>query len=174
MTGIVDFLAKNAPDQEGHRRFVFVKTKDGHVVADAGLCGHASKYGKWVKGHLATMERKQKLMIGEPEEFREKLFQEVRSRTTGSWRRNLSWSRKRVMKERKRTGPEEWRVSDDAGGAVTWKAASGAQALEQESVFLTGETIVSNAVWKDMIRQKISRGRLSAGFWLDGFIHRMW
>ena len=34
MTGVVDVLAKNACDQEGHRSFVFVKTKEGHLVAD--------------------------------------------------------------------------------------------------------------------------------------------
>ena len=31
------------------------------------------------------------------------------------------------MKERRRTKADEWRVSDAAGGGVTWKAASGAQ-----------------------------------------------
>ena len=33
VTGIVDVLAKNACDQVRRRRFVFVKTKEGHLVA---------------------------------------------------------------------------------------------------------------------------------------------
>ena len=36
-----------------------------------------------------------------------------------------------IMKER-RTKAEEWMVSDAAGGAVTWKAASGAQSSQAD------------------------------------------
>ena len=32
-TGIVDVLAKNTCDQEGHRRFVFVNTEERNLVA---------------------------------------------------------------------------------------------------------------------------------------------
>ena len=32
--GIVDFLAKNACGEEGHRRLVFVKSKEGYLVVD--------------------------------------------------------------------------------------------------------------------------------------------
>ena len=34
VTGVVDVLAKNACDREEHRGFVFVKSKEGHLVAD--------------------------------------------------------------------------------------------------------------------------------------------
>ena len=34
VTGIVEVQAKNACHQEGHRRFVFVKTSEGNMVAD--------------------------------------------------------------------------------------------------------------------------------------------
>ena len=37
-----------------------------------------------------------------------------------------------------------------------------------------GETEVSNAVWKDVMRQKTSRGRLRAAFGSDGVLPKMW
>ena len=39
MTGIVGVLAKNACDREGHRRFAFITTKEGHSVV--GVRQHA-------------------------------------------------------------------------------------------------------------------------------------
>ena len=36
----------------------------------------------------------------------------------------------------------------------------------------SGESKVTNAVWKEMIRQKTSRGRLRAAFGSDGFLHK--
>ena len=37
-----------------------------------------------------------------------------------------------------------------------------------------GETKVSNAVWKDVIRQKTSRGKLRAAFGSDGVLPKLW
>ena len=76
LTGIVEVLAKNACDREWHRRFVFVKTKEGHLVADVEQ--HAIMRDRMdldyqelqeivecmnmqQKRLLTTMERKQKL-----------------------------------------------------------------------------------------------------------------
>ena len=37
-------------------------------------------------------------------------------------------------------------------------------------LIVEGESKVSNAAWKDMVRQKTSRGRLRAAFGSDGFL----
>ena len=47
------------------------------------------------------------------------------------------------LKNMRRTRAEEWRMSEAARSDVTWKAASSAQAPEQESVLLTGLGLTS-------------------------------
>ena len=85
VTGIVNVLGKFACNQEGHRRFLFVKRMEGNLVADVRQ-RHETDYKKlqeiiehrnMKQGELlATMERMQKMMSGALEEIREKLFQE--------------------------------------------------------------------------------------------------
>ena len=147
MTGIVDVLAKNASDREKQRRFVFVKTKRGHLVANvrqyaiirARMQTDYRKLQEIVecmnmgqKELLTTMARKEKLMSGALEKIREKHqegFFVLEDRISAE---ELQLFEKReeleeIMKERRRTKVENWRVSDAARSGVVWKAASGAQ-----------------------------------------------
>ena len=77
VTGIVDVLAKTAGGQERHRRFVFVRTKEGKLVTSIGqdaIMRPIGLPGASIIEHmnttqvepLATMERTQQLMSGAP------------------------------------------------------------------------------------------------------------
>ena len=95
VTGIVNVLAKNACNQEGHRRFAFVKRKEGHMVAwrktGNGLQGaprdHRAPEHE-AQGAVGQLGAKAKI------EFGSNSSRKPWSWTTGFRRRKLSCSRK--------------------------------------------------------------------------------
>ena len=96
-------------------------------------------------------------MSGAPEELRKKLLQEVMVQEDRISVEELELFEKMVeteeiMKERRKTTAEEWRVSDAAGGGVTCKAASGAQGSRAGVAGLSDESRVDvnrEGSWED-------------------------
>ena len=92
VAGIITVLAENACDGGGYRKFVFIKRSEGIVVAVAGRYAalqenqesnnrelhEAIAHMKTKQSRLlATVEQKQHLMSGAPEEIRRKVIQNV-------------------------------------------------------------------------------------------------
>ena len=100
-------------------------------------------------------------MSGAPEEFRKKLLQEVMVQEDRISVEELELFEKMVeteeiVKERRKTTAEEWRVSDCPGGGVTCKAASGAQG-SRAGVGLSDESRVDvNRKGSSEVRSSVS------------------
>ena len=84
---------------------------------------------------LTTMERKQKLVSGVPEDLRERLFKEVRILDDRISAEEAELCEKRAemvdfLKESRRTKAEERRASGAVRSDVAQRAASGAQRVQ--------------------------------------------
>ena len=116
-------------------------------------------HGREAEGLLATVERKQNLMSGAPEEIGEKLLHEAlvlddRISAEEAELVEKSEEMKELMMECRTTKAEEWRVSDAAGVDVNWEAASEAQTSGSEIKYF-GELEVG-------VNRKSSLGRRKA------------
>ena len=151
VTGIVYVLAKNARDQEGHRRFVIVKKMEGTVVADVRQnaimrARMESEYQKlqviiehinMKQGGLATMEREEKSMSGGLEDLRKIniLDDTISAEEVELLEKRMEMEE--LLKERRRTKVEEWRASDVVRSDVAQKGVPELKAPRRRSVYLT-------------------------------------
>ena len=145
--GVITVLAKNACDGGGYRRLVFIKRREGSAVAVAGQSAALQENQERDRQELreaiefmsatqsrqvATVERKQKLRSGAPEEIPRKVLQDVLVKEdrisavetelleTGEQMRELTV-------EKRKTKAEGWRAPDTAPVGLDGKAVCGAQ-----------------------------------------------